>query len=258
MPRKILPPRLCFSCPTEIKAPYNLQKYCAPCAQKINWARKNEWGRKHQKETWAKRKDVVAGQLTQRRKILSDAGAAESIKSAKNILWDSNQRPDLVNVVKMKVPFTWALSKNYQWSYRRQGYVYLRTEAKAARECIIQSLKMKDHGFVQGKVWVDICVQKTEHKGDAVNFVDAICDAVKKGIGIDDRWFSLGLVDWQIVKKDPFIIISIGQEYTEPHQVCCYCGAIKHRDQFMGKKTIGRECRACLKLLKDAKKGATS
>lgn len=188
--------------------------------------------------------------LTERRAALIKAGADESHKSSKSILWDSNQRPNLVNVVKMKIPFTWALSKNSQWSYRREGYVYLRAEAKAVRESITQSLLMKDHGFVQGKVWVDICVQKPEHRGDAVNFVDAICDAVKKGINIDDRWFSLGLVDWQIVKKDPFIIISIGQEYTEPHQVCCYCGAIKHRDQFQGKKKIGRECRDCLKLLK--------
>lgn len=256
MPRKILPPRPCFSCGATIESPYNLQKYCAPCAQKINWARKNEWGRKHQKETWAKRKDGVAVKATERRTALIKAGADESYKSSKSILWDSNKRPILVNEVKMKIPFTWALSKNYQWSYRREGYVYLRAEAKAAREAITQSLLMKDHGFVQGKVWVDICVQKPEHRGDAVNFVDAICDAVKKGINIDDRWFSLGLVDWQIVKKDPFIIISIGQEYTEPRQVCCYCGAIKTYDQFMGKKKVGRECRDCLKLLKELPSGS--
>lgn len=129
----------------------------------------------------------------------------------------------------------------------------MRSEARAAREALTQSLLNKDHGFVQGKIWIDICVQKPEHRGDAVNFVDAICDAVKKGIGIDDRWFSLGLVDWQIVKKDPFIIISIGQEYREPRQVCCYCGSIKTYDQFMGKKKVGRECRDCLTLFREAK-----
>ncbi len=254
MPRKILPPRPCVSCSEIINSPYNLQKYCKPCAQKINWARKNEWGRRHHKETWAKRKGAAAVFLTERREALIKAGAEESARSAKNILWDSNRRPDLVNVVKMKIPFTWALSKNYQWGYRRQGYVYLRAEAKAVRDSITQSLLMKDHGFVPGKVWIDICVQKPEHRGDAVNLVDSICDAVKKGINIDDRWFSLGLVDWQIVKKDPFIIISIGQEYREPRQVCCYCGAIKTYDHFMGKKKIGRECRACLDLLHSARK----
>lgn len=231
-----------------------MQKYCKPCAQKINWARKNEWGRKHHKETWAKRKDAAAAILTDRRAALIKAGADESARSAKSILWDSNKRPDLVNVVKMRIPFTWALSKNSQFRYNVKGYVHLREEAKAARDQITQSLLMKDHGFVPGKVWIDICVAKPEHRGDAVNFVDAICDAVKKGINIDDRWFSLGLVDWQIVKSEPFIIISIGQEYLEPRQVCCYCGAIKTYDQFQGKKKVGRECLSCLKILRDSKK----
>lgn len=230
------------------------QKYCEPCSVEIQRQRKIDWNRRHGREIAERRRPKVMAQYSKRREALIVAGAEESDRSAKNILWDSNKRPDLVHVIRLKFPFTWALSKNFQWGARPGGYVYLRREAKAMREVITRTLLQMDHGFVQGKIWLDICVQKPDHKGDAVNFVDAICDAVKKGIGVDDRWFSLGLVDWQIVKKEPWIIIAIGQEYREPRQVCCYCGAIKTYEHFQGKKKIGRECRDCRQRIRSASK----
>lgn len=246
---------ICQRCNTPTgKRWHGTQKYCIPCSVEVQRQRKLAWNQKYHGEIQERRRPKVLAQYSERRAILIKAGADESDRSAKQILWDSNKRPDLINVLRLKFPFTWALSKNYQWGYGRGGYVFLRRESKEAREKITAYLQRQDHGFVQGKIWIDICVQKPDHKGDAVNFVDAICDAIKKGIAIDDRWFSLGLVDWQIVKKNPQIIVSIGQEYREPRQICCYCGAMKTYDHFQGKKKIGRECRACLEKVRAAKK----
>lgn len=253
MSRKQQPPRPCFSCQKTIDAPYGPQKYCAECSRKINWARKNEWARRHHKETWQKRRVKSAEEYSARRSLLKKLGSDESAKSAKGILWDSNMLPVLVNELKLKIPFTYALSKNFQWGYHQAGYVHLRSEARAARDGLTAAIVAAKPSFVQGKIWVDICVQKPEQRGDAVNFVDAICDAVKKGIGIDDRWFSLRRVDWQVVKEDPWIIVSIGQEYTEPHNICSYCGALKHFSKFTGKKKIGKECRDCRQKIRGSK-----
>ena len=104
--------------------------------------------------------------------------------------------------------------------------------------------------IVHNKVWIDILVQKPNHKGDAVNVVDLVCDAVKDAIDrVDDRWFCIRRLDWQIVKGDPRLFVGVGQDSDEDCQVCSYCGQIKPLPEFNAARNqplgVGRECKAC-------------
>jgi hypothetical protein len=97
--------------------------------------------------------------------------------------------------------------------------------------------------FYRGKVWLDILVQKPNNRGDAVNLLDSICDVVKEAIGIDDRYFSIRRLDWEIVKKDPLIYIGIGQEISEHHFCCTYCGRMVPESEKSAHKRTCKNCR---------------
>jgi hypothetical protein len=82
-----------------------------------------------------------------------------------------------------------------------------------------------------------------------VNVVDLVCDAVKDATGLDDRWYSIRCVDWQIVKVDPMLFVGLGQEDVGDAQACSTCGRLLGFDAF-GKKSgtpngIERVCREC-------------
>ena len=111
---------------------------------------------------------------------------------------------------------------------------------------------MKSTPFYQNKIWLDILVQKPDHRGDAVNVVDLVCDGIKRGIGVDDRWFCIRRLDWQIEKHDPLLLIGIRQKATENCLVCPHCGAIKPFSEFNKAKHnpmgVGGECRDCRRM----------
>jgi uncharacterized Zn finger protein (UPF0148 family) len=148
------------------------------------------------------------------------------------------------------VPFSYAGSKNH--IYQMTGrHVTLRSESRAYRQAISLQLKAALRGtqLVQNKVWLSIFVQKPDHRGDAVNVVDLVCDAVKDAIGIDDRWFCIKRLDWEISKTEPSLYIGVGQEVGAPVQACSSCGRLLPFGEF-GKKSsnvsgVDRNCSAC-------------
>lgn len=79
--------------------------------------------------------------------------------------------------------------------------------------------------------------------------LDVICDAVKVGIGVDDRWFCVRRLDWAIVKLNPTITVGVSQSVTEHHRACHLCGAIRPLSSFTlarrGLLGRGRECYDC-------------
>jgi len=159
--------------------------------------------------------------------------------------------PNLEWAIRVGVPFTYAGSKNHLYARRRSGHVALRKESVAIREEITLRLMsaLRGQKVAHNKVWLDILVQKPNHKGDAVNFVDLVCDAVKRAIPVDDRWYCIRRVDWQIVKENPMIYIGIGQESVEDCQICSSCGFIRPLGAFNrnrhGILGVGRECKPC-------------
>jgi hypothetical protein len=150
------------------------------------------------------------------------------------------------------VPFSYSASKNYIHALARSGHVFLRRKSKSKRVEITTAIRdsLGDRRVAHNKIWIDILVQKPNHRGDAINVVDLVCDAVKDAIPVDDRWFCIRRLDWQIVKYDPQLIIGIGQESAEDAQVCSYCGQIKPLERFnkdkrrrLGVEHVCRDCR---------------
>lgn len=112
-------------------------------------------------------------------------------------------------------------------------------------------LALVNQTVVHNKLWIGLFVEKPDHRGDAINVVDLVCDGIRDAIDVDDRWFCLQFVDWRVNKADPKIFIQIGQEDVEPSQVCSYCGQILVLESFT-KKTGNphghdRVCRECRK-----------
>ena len=154
---------------------------------------------------------------------------------------------------RVAVPFSYAASKNHIWSMARSGHVYKRQESKRMRGSLTLMIRSAANGqrIANNKLWIDILVQKPDHKGDAVNVVDLVCDSIKDAIDLDDRWYSIRCLDWEIVKDRPRLFVGIGQSTDEDVQVCSSCGRMLPLDNFTKKRSqklgVDRNCRACLK-----------
>jgi len=119
-----------------------------------------------------------------------------------------------MNEIEIKIPFNWLLSKNNRMGY--SGITkrsFIKKEAREVQDSLILLIKNRvgDFKFKKDKIWISIFVQKPTERGDAINFVDVICDSIKKAVGIDDRWFSIKVVDWEIAEENPQIFIKIEQ-----------------------------------------------
>lgn len=238
---------LCAKCGLATEKNGPTQKYCRKCSEERDLIRKKLWAREHPTNIPA---EVINARQARRKERSREAGLVANAKQVKSIAW-TGDTIDLEWIVRVAVPFSYAASKNHIYSLSPRGHVFLRKESVAIRESITTALKRALAGreVVQNKIWLDILVQKPNHKGDAVNVVDLVCDGVKRALTVDDRWFCIRRLDWQIVKHNPRLFVGIGQEKVVESQVCCYCGIIKPAKHF-GKRSggfrgIGRECKKC-------------
>lgn len=131
----------------------------------------------------------------------------------------------MIRLKSLSIPYTFALSKN---SVRttKTGLRYLSRETKKAQQDIVDALCDTSLQWISGPVYITITVEKTKLLVDAINVVDLVADAIKKGIGVDDAWFHLDGVYWKIVDKDPQIHIKIKQTCKSPQQLCLKCRKI--------------------------------
>jgi hypothetical protein len=222
------------------------QKYCVACSSERDRARKNKWAAANP-PTPAKSREY--GQRS--KESAKQAGAIISQQHAETISWDASENPELVWLARTSVPFSWRGSKNAIWSTNSHGHVYARREATEVRRAITHAIAyvIKGQRVAHNKLWIDLLVQKTNHKGDAVNFVDLVCDGIKDALDLDDRWYAIRRLDWQIVKIDPRIFIGIGQESDEDMNACSACGRIQPLTAY-GKKSgtrlgVERTCKEC-------------
>lgn len=108
------------------------------------------------------------------------------------------------------VPFDKRLSKNAQKTPFK-GRMILTADARSSSTALVESLRRCITGRPRKvKTLVSIRVMKPNHRMDAVNFVDVVCDCVQKASGLNDRFYSLA-VDWEIDKANPRIEIEVGQ-----------------------------------------------
>lgn len=159
-------------------------------------------------------------------------------------------RPEFLWVVRFRVPFSWSASKNH--IYGTSGHhVHKRAASRQMGDVIALATRaaLRDHAVVQNKLWVGLHVEKPNQRGDGINVVDLVCDGIKIGAGIDDRWFCLSFLDWSINKRDPHILIQIGQESDVNVQACSHCGRLLTFDNFHKKSNtkngVDRACREC-------------
>ncbi len=146
------------------------------------------------------------------------------MEAQRSLMWDAQEEIEAVHMARVAVPFDYAASKNAIWRTGRGGHIYAREEGRKWREALTMELRASGNTWFQGKIWVDIFVEKPNHKGDAANVLDTVLDAVKEATGVDDRWYSIRRLDWAIGKVEPRVIVGVYQAITEDHRACSYCG----------------------------------
>ncbi len=105
------------------------------------------------------------------------------------------------------------LSKNQRMRFTRRGSTYKPALSQAAEKVLhteaVNALGRKK--FYQNKVYLDITVYKSRTNVDAVNFIDVIADVLKVVIGVDDKFFCIKQLEWELDRKNPRIRIKIYQ-----------------------------------------------
>jgi len=176
--------------------------------------------------------------------------------NASRLVWkEDNDKYPLY--AKFVVPWDSNYSKNRRFGFNRAGGVFKKKEVSDLERNIITELKLTNFKWRVNKVYLDIMVEKPSMRSDAINVLDTIADAIKKGIGLDDNWFSVERLDWSINKTNPKIWIAIGQR-NEDRYPCSSCGQFKEFDLFSKSRNstygISTMCLECQKYSRSFKK----
>lgn len=211
------------------------QRYCNPCA-----ARRGDPVKRPRSHP-----DIAAANRSAGEKEAFARGEEISQAARRGLAWAVDLEPRLRREIGFALPYSGHYSKNGIFAFTKDAqHIALRKEAKSIKNAVAMSAKLSLRGerFFEGKVWIDILVQKPHHKSDAVNVVDLICDGLKVGIGVDDRWFSIRRLDWEIVKEHPMIYIGAGQDIVEDHRACSYCGQVRPHRHFRSARRMCNDC----------------
>lgn len=212
-------------------------------------ARESLWAMAHPLQVQPRQRNKE--HASRRKSAVSEAGAEASDLARRGVAWRDPGNPDLRWLVRIAVPFSYAVSKNHIYTMKRSGHVALRRESAAKRREIALAVRsaLAERRVAHNKLWIDVLVQKPDHRGDAVNVVDLICDAVQDATGLDDRWYCIRQLDWEIAKKEPMLFIGLGQASSDDCQVCSHCGRVQLLEAFpkRASRRLGRDrvCRRC-------------
>lgn len=215
---------------------------------------KNSGVHKHCSE--CRRKRVVAI-YTNANERLSSRSAIKGIATNDayvGSISDASRPLEFAWMIRFAFPFDQAGSKNsayYRGPSQPARKIAIQSRHRGYRDALILRTRaaMSGRMIKRNKVWIDIFVQFPWHRGDAVNFVDMVCDALKVALDIDDKWFCINRVDWEICKTEPRLFISIAQEDVEDCLVCSTCGLLKPDREFSLNRSLksGRNgrCKEC-------------
>lgn len=154
--------------------------------------------------------------------------------------------------VAFDLPFLYALSKNQIYQRTRTGQVVLSKQSREIRGLITYSTRQALRGVrvAHNKIWIGLHVAKPDHRGDAINVVDLVCDGIKDALPWDDRLFCLSCLDWSINKRSPTLSVEIRQDDVEDIQICGACGELLPLDRFSRDKSskigFARTCMVCV------------
>lgn len=237
----------CVDCSLKFTRTGPSQQFCPLCSEERSRARKLKWATKNPPP-----KDAVQRYSKQKRERRSLAGVNRSIAS-RRALGDVFQIPieQMQWFREVQVPFLYAGSKNHMSAMSNRGHVFMRKESREYKQAIALDVAKAVAGVNAqiNKVWIWLLIQKPNHRGDAVNLLDLVIDSIKHAVGVDDRWFSIGGVDWEVIKREPMIHIGVGQFDTTPSRVCSYCGLLLPLAEFVknkgGTDGYSRSCFQC-------------
>ncbi len=244
----------CEGCGEECNKTGFNQKYCPACSVVKARARQSKWQREKGKKLT---KEESKEKSSRQHSAFIERGLAISDSCRMGSDWNESPPMSVSWERRLAVPFSYAFSKNHYAAFARDGHVFLRKESKALREHLTFQVRqsVSDAPVVTNKLWIAMLVQKPDHRGDAVNVFDLACDAIKVGVGIDDRWFCIRKLDWQVVKTNPQIFIRLSQEENWNGQVCSYCGRILPMYQFQSNKSNkSGYCRGCTECVSSRKR----
>jgi hypothetical protein len=215
-----------------------MQKYCDVCSEIKDLERKKLWARNNPlpEEVWKEKRT---------KQTLKEIGRGkENQLKSNSLLYEKEvDSCNFNHAIIVSVPFSYGYSKNAIYSMTSHGHVYLRQQTRELRDKLYGEILEAINGgkqFYKAKIYLDILVEKPNHKGDAVNVVDTVCDAVKDAIKVDDRWFAIRSLDWRIVKEDGKLIVGIYQEAECDHVVCHRCGNFYPKEEMQR-----RVCKYC-------------
>jgi hypothetical protein len=252
----------CADCGTVVERRGYMHKYCELCSTERHITRQREWARQNGhrfRDSDKKRRQAMQPRIVE---AFGQAGVANSEREP--IHWNAARVVNLAWAVRIAYPFSYAMSKNHIYRFSQKGHVFLRSESRAKKEGLEIVLRnaLKSAGVTvrSNRVWLDIFVQKPNHKGDAINVLDLVADAAKKSLGLDDRWFSIRRLDWEITKGRGMLYLGVGQEDVPDVQACSICGRLLELSAFTkskgSKNGVGRECLECRRLASKIARGA--
>jgi len=238
------------------------QRYCPGCSGVRDEKRKADWARRHGKSYTPA---DLAATYVKDKSAIQQVGAERSLSARTSLGWSVEPEPIYARQgIRVAVPFSYASSKNAHWRTGRGGHIYANAESRSYREQLAKALSTGEALiWYKAKLWVDIFVEKPNHRGDAGNVVDLVFDAVQDATGVNDRWYSLVRLDWSIVKVDPRLIVGLRQEADQDHRICSHCGKelpattsyfARNRSAELG---LTRACKACTYLARRQKSEAS-
>jgi len=150
-------------------------------------------------------------------------------------------------------------SKNRMWLARGHGHARrLNPLARERRDRLADRLRrsigrdVAPTGLVvpvrQNRLLLALHVAKADHRGDALNVLDLVADAVERATGLDDRWFELAGLTWEILPTEPTLTVVVGQTDVSDAVVCSACGLLLPPDAFRGAPSYQGVCRPCRRL----------
>ena len=150
--------------------------------------------------------------------------------------------------VSVRLPFDSGWSKNRMHMPKAGTYGRrLSPEARARREALAVMMRAElaqaGHPVNLRPLWLSIHVAKADHRCDALNVLDVVADAIQDATGLNDRWYSLLGLTWEIRPAEPELYVGIGQQGTQDVAACGLCGRLLPLDDFHRSKG-GREDRA--------------
>ena len=250
--------RLCALCKNrafKLEPRRSMRKFCDTCQMERRRERGADWYHKHKDER-REQTNAASRQIGKRQRSWTTKAGIEL--SAADDTTRLGTRPTLGWSITTSVPFDYAGSKNATWSLNGRGFIFNRKESVEYKKSITDAVarEIENSGIepVHGRLWFDLFVRKPNHRGDALNFVDLVSDAIEAAVGIDDRWFSLLGVDWEIVKHKPGeLVITVGQESDVYVIACSSCGRVMPLDRFAKNKSgnlhgVTRNCSECVRV----------